>query len=246
MFERFTKGARSAVVGAQQEARELGHTVIGTEHVLLALTSDSWPDATRPGSAAPGSARPGGAGPSSAVPGSARPGGAGRGTPDGPPSAVAALLSEAGADRQRVRAAIVAHVGDRSAEATTLADRDAEDAAALKAIGIDLDAVRAAIEENFGAGSLHLPRPAPKKKGIFGRFSAGSSHIPFSPRAKKVLELSLREALRLKHNYIAREHIMLGILREGEGLAALILAELKVDTTRLRADLTDALSSRAA
>ncbi|MEU4558079.1 Clp protease N-terminal domain-containing protein [Actinoplanes sp. NPDC023936] len=233
MFERFTKGARSAVIGAQQEARELGHTVIGTEHVLLALTTDAGPAEATPSRADPRQAGPGGDR------------GGDRGD-ERSPSAVAVLLRDAGADRQRVRAAIVAHVGDRSAEATALADRDAEDAAALKAIGIDLNAVRAAIEENFGAGSLHLPQPAPKKKGIFGRFYAGSGHIPFSPRAKKVLELSLREALRLKHNYIAREHIMLGILREGEGLAALILAELEVDTTRLRADLTDALSARAA
>nr|WP_309238738.1 Clp protease N-terminal domain-containing protein [Actinoplanes aureus] len=144
-----------------------------------------------------------------------------------------------------MRDAIIRHVGDRS-EAAAIADRDAEDAAALKAIGIDLDAVRAAIEENFGAGALHLPRPAPKKKGIFGRFYAGTSHIPFSPRNKKVLELSLREAIRLKHNFIAPEHIMLGILREGRGLAALILAEREVDFDAVRDQLTRSLSSHAA
>jgi ATP-dependent Clp protease ATP-binding subunit ClpA len=61
-----------------------------------------------------------------------------------------------------------------------------------------------------------------------------------------VLELSLREALRLRHNYIAPEHIMLGMLREGEGLAALILAEKEVDFDRLRADLTSSLNDKAA
>ncbi|BBH63698.1 Clp protease [Actinoplanes sp. OR16] len=203
MFERFTKGARAAVIGAQEQARELGHSPIGTEHLLLALTLDEQ-------------------------------------------SGVATVLREAGADRQRVRAAIVRHVGDHGDLAAAAADRDAEDAAALKAIGIDLEAVRAAIEENFGAGSLRLPHPAPKKKGIFGRFYAGSGHIPFSPRAKKVLELSLREALRLKHNYIAREHILLGVLREGRGLAMLVLAELGVDHDQLRDDITKSLTARAA
>jgi ATP-dependent Clp protease ATP-binding subunit ClpA len=203
MFERFTKGARAAVISAQEQARELGHSPIGTEHLLLALTLDDQ-------------------------------------------SAAAGVLRAAGADRDRVRAAIVRHTGDRGMQATALADRDAEDAAALKAIGIDLDAVRAAIEENFGAGSLQLPRPAPKKKGIFGRFTGSGGHVPFSPRAKKVLELSLREALRLKHNFIAREHIALGILREGGGLAMLILTELEIDPAELRTELTTSLEARVA
>jgi ATP-dependent Clp protease ATP-binding subunit ClpA len=154
-------------------------------------------------------------------------------------------LRETRIDQDYVLAAIIRHVGDRS-EAAAIADRDAEDAAALKSIGIDLEAVRAAIEENFGAGALRLPRPAPRKKGIFGRFYAGSAHVPFSARNKKVLELSLREALRLKHNFIAPEHIMLGILREGEGLAALILTEGGADFAKLRDDMANALKSHAA
>jgi ATP-dependent Clp protease ATP-binding subunit ClpA len=146
-----------------------------------------------------------------------------------------------------VREAIVRHVGDRS-EAAAIADRDAEDAAVLKSIGIDLDAVRAAIEENFGAGALRLVRPAPKKRGIFGRLTptAASGHRPFSARNKKVLELSLREAIRLKHNFIAPEHIALGILREGQGLAALILAERGVDFDLARERLTQSLKTPAA
>ncbi|WP_438874538.1 Clp protease N-terminal domain-containing protein [Symbioplanes lichenis] len=71
-------------------------------------------------------------------------------------------------------------------------------------------------------------------------------HIPFSARNKKVLELSLREALRLKHNYIAPEHMMLGLLREGKGLASQILAERGVDFDALRADMTRSLRSAAA
>jgi ATP-dependent Clp protease ATP-binding subunit ClpA len=149
-------------------------------------------------------------------------------------------------DETYVREAIVRHVGDRS-ETAEIADRDAEDAAALKSIGIDLDAVRAAIEENFGAGTLRLPRPAPKKRGLFGRLSlSAAGHRPFSARNKKVLELSLREAIRLKHNFIAPEHIALGILREGRGLAMLILAERGVDLDVARERLTQSLNTPAA
>nr|WP_239166609.1 Clp protease N-terminal domain-containing protein [Actinoplanes italicus] len=138
-------------------------------------------------------------------------------------------------------------MGDRS-EASAIADRDAEDAAVLKSIGIDLDAVRAAIEENFGAGALRLPRPVPKKKGLFGRLTPAttSGHRPFSARNKKVLELSLREAIRLKHNFIAPEHIALGILREGQGLAMLILAERGADFDAARERLTQSLNTPAA
>ncbi|WP_396027502.1 Clp protease N-terminal domain-containing protein [Actinoplanes sp. TBRC 11911] len=109
--------------------------------------------------------------------------------------------------------------------------------------------MRAAIEANFGAGALHLPRPAKKKRGLFGRFYAGDEtrgHIPFTPRNKKVLELSLREALRLKQRFIAPEHLLLGILREGKGLAAQILAEKNVDFDKLRDDLERSLKRRAA
>jgi ATP-dependent Clp protease ATP-binding subunit ClpA len=199
MFERFTGEARQIVIGAQAEARQLGHPVIGTEHVLLSmLTSEG---------------------------------------------TVADLLRADGIDAAAVRTEITQRV-DPHPGGPTAADRDAEDAAALRAIGIDLEAVRAAIEENFGAGSLHLPRPAPKKRGLLGRFYAAGGHTPFSARAKKVLELSLREAVRLKQKFIAPEHIMLGLLREGNGLAALILADHQVDLDRLRTGLTTALDTR--
>jgi ATP-dependent Clp protease ATP-binding subunit ClpA len=205
MFERFTEAARAAVIRAQHEARELGQSPIGTEHVLLALLAD-------------------------------------------PGSPTSTALSQSGLDARSVRAAIVRLVGQGPpGEVDPQADRDAEDAAALKAIGIDLDAVRRAIEENFGPGSLRLPRDAtPKRRGLFGRLSGGGGHIPFSPRAKKVLELSLREAIRLKQNFIAPEHILLGILREGNGLACQILAEANVDTKQLRAEATRSLKEQAA
>jgi ATP-dependent Clp protease ATP-binding subunit ClpA len=88
---------------------------------------------------------------------------------------------------------------------------------ALTRLGIGLDAARASVEEIIGRG---------------GESPAG--HIPFTPRAKKVLELSLREALQLGHNYIGTEHILLGLVREGEGVAAQILVKGGADLARVR------------
>ena len=93
-------------------------------------------------------------------------------------------------------------------------------AKALESMGISLDAVRAQVEEIIGQGQ-----------------QAPSGHIPFTPRAKKVLELSLREALQLGHNYIGTEHILLGLIREGEGVAAQVLVKLKVKRLLLKAVL---------
>ena len=85
-------------------------------------------------------------------------------------------------------------------------------AKALESLGISLEAVRQQVEEIIGQGQ-----------------QAPSGHIPFTPRAKKVLELSLREALQLGHNYIGTEHILLGLIREGEGVAAQVLVKLGAD-----------------
>jgi ATP-dependent Clp protease ATP-binding subunit ClpA len=113
----------------------------------------------------------------------------------------------------------------------------AADAEALGAIGIDLDEVRRRLQHTFGPGAL---RWRPGRRGR-RRGPLPGGHIPFSPRAKKVLELSLREALRLKHNYIGTEHILLGLVREGEGLAAMVLTKLGVDLEALRARVLDEL-----
>ena len=103
-----------------------------------------------------------------------------------------------------------------------------QDADALRAIGIDVEHVRARVEESFGPGALD--------RALSGRCRPGASrwHIAFSARAKKVMELSLREALHLRHNYIGTEHILLALLREGEGLGAQILAESGVRFDDLR------------
>jgi ATP-dependent Clp protease ATP-binding subunit ClpA len=123
-----------------------------------------------------------------------------------------------------------------------LGERDAE---ALQAIGIDLDAVRAKVEETFGPGALDEPPidcDEPKGTGLVSRLRGrkrpqrrpSTGHLPFAPRSKKVLELSLREAIHLHHGYIGPEHILLGLLREGEGLAVQILVEGGVDLDDLR------------
>ncbi len=147
-----------------------------------------------------------------------------------------------GLDARTVRAEIIRRTG-RGTAPPTPEEADNADREALKAIGIDLDAVRRAIEENFGPGALQLPRreTAPRKRFFFSR-----GHIPFSPRNKKVLELSLREAIRLKQNFIAPEHIMLGLLREGQGQGALILSGHHVDAARLREEMTQALGAKTA
>ena len=71
-----------------------------------------------------------------------------------------------------------------------------------------------------------------------------NGHIPFTPRAKKVLELSLREALQLGHNYIGTEHILLGLMKEGEGVAAQVLTKLGADIPKVREHVIPTLSSQ--
>lgn len=146
------------------------------------------------------------------------------------------VLRDAGADPGDLRGRIERHVGRGP---RVLGDADA---AALREIGIDLDAVRAKIEATFGAGALRPPVDPPKRGLRRGRRRHGG---PFSPRAKKVLELSLREALRLRHNYIGTEHILLGLLREGDGLAALVLTEAGLDLGDLRRRTLDAARAAA-
>jgi ATP-dependent Clp protease ATP-binding subunit ClpC len=136
MFERFTERARQVVVLAQEEARELQHPYIGTEHLLLGL----------------------------------------------------------------------------------LREEEGLAACVLDSIGVELSAVRGQVERIVGRGEAVAP----------------SGQIPFTPRAKKVLELALREALSLRHNYIGTEHILLGLARESEGVAARILLELGADADATR------------
>jgi ATP-dependent Clp protease ATP-binding subunit ClpA len=148
------------------------------------------------------------------------------------------VLTGAGVTHERVRAEIEAQIGTGR-----LGEDDAE---ALQAIGIDLPAVRAKIEELFGAGALDPPSPEPKR-GLLRRRRppVPGGRTPFTLRSKKVLELSLREALHLKHNYIGSEHMLLGLLREGDGLAAKILTDEGQSLDDLRARTIAALDQAA-
>lgn len=96
---------------------------------------------------------------------------------------------------------------------------------ALEQLGVSLENVREQVQEIIGQGQ-----------------QAPTGHIPFTPRAKKVLELSLREALQLGHNYIGTEHILLGLLREGEGVAAQVLVKLGADLSRVRQTVIQLIS----
>lgn len=172
MFERFTAQARSVAVRGQQEARGLGHSAIGTEHVLLGLLAER-------------------------------------------PSAGARVLDGFGLDLDEVRRIVArgSHHGRN-----TFGDEDVE---ALRTVGIDLDEIRHAAEEAFGPGALEGRPNAP-------------GHLPFTPRAKAVLELALREALRLGHRHIGTEHILLGLVREGHGTGPKILQEHGLELGRVR------------
>ncbi len=145
MFERFTDRARRVVVLAQEEARMLDHTYIGTEHILLALIREG---------------------------------------------------------------------GGVAAQA-------------LESLGITEEAARLQVEEIVGQGQ-----------------QAPSGHIPFTPRAKKVLQLSMREAIALGHGYVGTEHILLGLVREGDGVAIRVLNGLGADPNRVRQRVIQLVSAR--
>ncbi|MBP0453609.1 hypothetical protein J5Y04_29295 [Kitasatospora sp. RG8] len=180
MFERFTDDARRVVGRAGQEAAELKHGSIGTEHLLLAVL---------------------------ALPGD--------------PSA--AVLVDAGLDHATAQQAVRRLLGP------------GDDAEALAAIGVDLGAVREAVESVFGEGALDAPdeEPAARRRGWF-RSEPKARRSPFTAPARKVLELSLRESLRLKSGHIAVGHLLLGVLREGEGLGAKVIAGHGLDAQAVR------------
>src|SRR5271155_5804246 len=146
VFERFTDRARRVLVLAQEEARLLNHSFIGTEHILLGLI----------------------------------------------------------------------HEGEGVA------------AKALESLGISLEAVREKVEETIGSAGRPLGAPP-----------------PFTPRAKKVLVLSLREALQLGHSYIGTEHMLLGLVREGDGVAAQVLSDLGADMARVRTQVIQMMSGQS-
>jgi ATP-dependent Clp protease ATP-binding subunit ClpA len=147
----------------------------------------------------------------------------------------ATVLAAAGLDAAAVRADAVRMTG-------TTATLDDDDAAALKSIGIDLPAVLARIADTFRADVATAPT-ADARGGRWRRAGGGQSRL--TPRAKKVLELSLREAIALHSSHIGSEHLLLGLLRDGNGLAAKVLTERGISLDQLRRSTLAALDQAA-
>jgi ATP-dependent Clp protease ATP-binding subunit ClpA len=140
---------------------------------------------------------------------------------DDPERRAARILAGHGVTGPAVRAEVERIVG---------AGEPDPDAAALAALGIDLDAVRERVERTFGTGALSGSRRC--RRGLWR-----GAALPFTPRAKKVLELSLREAIAMGDDFIGSEHVLLGLAREGDGVAARILGARGVDRAAVRAAL---------
>lgn len=205
MFERFTRDARDVVVRAQEEARRLGHPAIGTAHLLLALAAGG----------------------------------------DRTAGLLAAHGVSAGSAEDALR-----RVLRRDPAAPAGGPAPDEDAAALAALGFDLDRIRAAVEAAFGPGALETGDAVEQPRGLrrlvrrprrpqvdeadLLRGPARPGHRPFGPAAKKALELSLREALRLGDRHIGTEHLLLGLLRTGDCVAVGMLDALDVVPAGLR------------
>src|SRR5215831_14883066 len=117
-----------------------------------------------------------------------------------------------------------AHIGTEHLLLGLIHEGEGVAARALESLNISLSAVRQEVEEIIGRGK-----------------QPPSGHIPFTPRAKNVLELSLRESNQLGHNYIGTEHILLGLLREGEGVAAQVLVKMGTDLDRVRQKVIELL-----
>jgi ATP-dependent Clp protease ATP-binding subunit ClpA len=214
MFERFTAGARAIVAQAQEHARRLGHGYIGCEHLLLAAASTGEP--------------------------------------------AGAALRERGVTPEGVEAEIARRAGlGQAAGLFNALDRDA-----LASIGIDIDAVRAQIEAAFGpdaltrggSGTRRGPAVARGPLALLrrsrgagrGRDAAAGAHpgrptghIPFTPRAKKSLELSLREAVARHDGYIGAEHLTLALVGMDVGAVPPILSALGTTQAALRAAILD-------
>ena len=176
MFERFTDSARKCVTAAQEEARQLGHGYIGTEHLLIALAGDTQDLGGH-------------------------------------------ILRQLDVTPEGLRGDVLRIVG-----------RGGPDPDALASIGIDLDAVRARVEETFGPGALDPP----------SRCGDTSGSLPFAPESKKTLELALRYAVQLGDNFIGSEHLLLALTRVSDGGAARLLHGRGITASQVEAAVRDA------
>jgi ATP-dependent Clp protease ATP-binding subunit ClpA len=147
------------------------------------------------------------------------------------------LMEDEGVGGRALAAAGVTHESVAREVLRIVGAGQLHDADALAAIGIDLDTVRRVIEESFGPGALERPPARRRRSWARKRCEGTAGHVPFTPRTKKVLELSLRQALVLGHDSIGTEHIVLGLLREGQGLAVQVLTGLGFDLAAIRAQV---------
>jgi ATP-dependent Clp protease ATP-binding subunit ClpA len=154
------------------------------------------------------------------------------------------------ADEQGVAARVLRGLGVdpaavRSEVQTRVMAFGSPDVEALRAIGIDLEAVRRQAEETFGAGALDRPRR--QRTGLFRHRSSDKGHIPFTTEAKSALEQSLRAALALGHNYIGTEHILLGLLATKRGTALDVLRRvgLEAEVEAIRHQVSEELRRTA-
>jgi ATP-dependent Clp protease ATP-binding subunit ClpA len=226
VFERFTRVARGVVVDAHQQARTLDHQLIGTPHLLLALL------------AADGS--------------SAR-------------AALTEQGVTAEAVERELEAELQQGPAAAADPAQAPAETGPSDEQVLTALGIDIDRIREAIEASFGPGALDRAAATQarrsrggvlswlgRQRGSRGERGGGArteleamrqassraaARTPFSPAAKKTLELSLREALRLGDGHIDDDHLLLGLLRCSDGVAFMILTRLGADPATLRREI---------
>jgi ATP-dependent Clp protease ATP-binding subunit ClpA len=210
MFERFTDRARRVVVLAQEEARSLDHNYIGTEHILLGMLREGEGVAAK-------ALEELGIGLDAIRQQVVEIIGRGQQLPSGhipfTPRAKKVLELSLRESLQLGHE----YIGTEHILLGMLREGEGVAAKALEELGIGLDAIRQQVVEIIGRGQ-QLP----------------SGHIPFTPRAKKVLELSLRESLQLGHEYIGTEHILLGLIREGEGVAAQVLTRLGATKDRVQ------------
>jgi ATP-dependent Clp protease ATP-binding subunit ClpA len=149
----------------------------------------------------------------------------------------ARILARLGFDVAAARSAVISLIGRGSGGPGSESDTDA-----LRAIGIDLEEVRRRVEEAFGPGALdHSPARRRRRFRRRCEYAPWTGHLPFTPRAKKSLELSLREAVHLGHNSIGTEHLLLGLLRVREGVACSLLQAQGIDYEQARRAIVDEL-----
>ena len=233
MFERFTDGARQVVVQAQHDARRLGHNYIGCEHLLLAAAATGEP--------ASAVLRDQGVTPERVEAEILRVIGGGRTAPGDPLGGLdREALAAIGIDLDVVRARLEAAFGPDALTRAVLAHGQACRRTRRPAWGkgpvAELVRRRRVRRARRGAPAGLAPRAhAPR----FADPPSQGGHIPFTPRAKKSLELSLREAVALKDNYIGVQHLTLALLAMKDGMVPVILSALGVPAPPLRAAILD-------